>query len=142
MTAPDLQELTRQIKERLAEAPLLADMPFIEGSVDPENPTLHPPYLVMYLAFPGRTESPLSRRSGRLYLHSATMIVAGEDAHQAKFFTGIVDGQLDGWKPNIPGWDHSRFAGPGTPAHSAVDESFTPPLDYYRLEYTSTATRK
>ena len=138
----DVRTVAGQIKARLESDSRLRGR-VVEHAIDPEKPTMAPPYLVLYAAMPGAEDRRMSRQSkAGAKEHGASIIATGTTPAQAQYFAQIVDDLMDGWKPVVSGWRFSTFNTMGNLIYGERDTTFIPPVDYYRLTYRSLATRR
>lgn len=138
----DLREVAAQVKARLESDSRLAGR-VVQHAIDPEKPTMAPPYLVLYMAMPGDRDERLVKpsRSGAKE-HGASIIATGTTATQAQYFAQLVDDLMSGWKPVVSGWRFTSFSTAGNLIYGERDTTFIPPVDFYRLTYRSLATRR
>jgi hypothetical protein len=132
-------ELAAQVLARLeASSPLTGKV--IDGAVDPDNPPLPPPYVVVYVDTGLRSAERASsdqptRADSRIITHAV-----GVDANQARFFAGKVLDQLLGWRPVIAGW------APEAVAHHRsmpvdTDKATSPPTQYLTNAFKLTSRK-
>lgn len=129
-----IRALADQVLARLrASSPLSTVV--VDGAVDPNDPEVKPPYVVVYVNSGRRsTERESSEQPTRADSKIITHCV-GVDANQARYFSEKVLEQLLGWRPVIAGW------APAAIAHDRslpveTDKSTSPPTQYLTDSFT------
>jgi hypothetical protein len=129
------------VKARMDAEPALAGI-VTEQSMDPARPTMEPPYVILYVAMPQNEDPRLAGGVGNRIRGKINVVPVGIDATQARFFAARTTSVLEGWAPDVPGWEFEKFEIGDDERYADTDYSFSPPVTFYSLEFTTTAKRK
>lgn len=113
-----------------------------EQAMDPERPSMDPPYVIMYVALPQNEDPRLSGAAGNRIRGRISIVAAGIDVTQAQLVAARVVGQLDGWAPPVTGWAFEALRVGDDAMYADTDYSYSPPVTFYSIELTATARRK